>query len=376
MALTPDRLSDLIGGIYDCVLDPTRWESVLEDIRVALGFDNAALAVHAMLPAPLRLSYIVGWRGPDLDYCAKEYGADVLELVGGPKGIAVHPIGEPFPPMDPAALARNRYFREVVEPLGLIDGNAIIVARDAGLFAMLNVGQHKSDGPIRESQFDGLRLLAPHLSRAATISRLLEMKAVEAQTFAAVVEALSAAVLLVDQDLGLVHANDPAHRLLAACDPVSLQNGKLHLALRASQSALEAAVAQAARNETELGSRSTAIPARRSDGEPMVVHILPLKHGEVRPNLSQRATAALFVVPAAAPPQMPRDALVLLYDLTPAEARVTELICEGLTVTEIGDRLGIAETTVKTHLKRIFDKTGCRRQVELVRLVSSLTLAI
>lgn len=44
--------------------------------------------------------------------------------------------------------------------------------------------------------------------------------------------------------------------------------------------------------------------------------------------------------------------------LTPAEWRVLELVREGLPNAEIANRLGIAVTTVKTHVTRILAKTG------------------
>jgi DNA-binding CsgD family transcriptional regulator len=35
--------------------------------------------------------------------------------------------------------------------------------------------------------------------------------------------------------------------------------------------------------------------------------------------------------------------------------------------------LGIAESTVKTHLHRVFDKTGARRQADLVKLTAGFS---
>jgi DNA-binding CsgD family transcriptional regulator len=37
---------------------------------------------------------------------------------------------------------------------------------------------------------------------------------------------------------------------------------------------------------------------------------------------------------------------------------------------EVADALGIGEATVKFHLKRLFAKTGARRQADLVKLVA------
>ena len=38
-AMSPQALSDLIGSIYDCSLDPSRWERTLADVAEALEYD-------------------------------------------------------------------------------------------------------------------------------------------------------------------------------------------------------------------------------------------------------------------------------------------------------------------------------------------------
>lgn len=52
--------------------------------------------------------------------------------------------------------------------------------------------------------------------------------------------------------------------------------------------------------------------------------------------------------------------------LTEREAEVLALIAEGCSNAEIGDRLFIGEATVKTHVNRIFAKTGSRDRAQAV----------
>lgn len=52
------------------------------------------------------------------------------------------------------------------------------------------------------------------------------------------------------------------------------------------------------------------------------------------------------------------------FDLTLQEMRVLELLPRGLTNHEIGDRLGIGENTVKTHLRNVMRKLGARDRVQ------------
>ena len=52
------------------------------------------------------------------------------------------------------------------------------------------------------------------------------------------------------------------------------------------------------------------------------------------------------------------------YDLTDRELQVLQMIAEGLSNKMIGNKLGIAESTVKVHVKHILNKIGLRSRVE------------
>ena len=56
--------------------------------------------------------------------------------------------------------------------------------------------------------------------------------------------------------------------------------------------------------------------------------------------------------------------------LSRREKELVVLIADGLTDTQIAERLFISVRTVRSHLDRIRDKTGCRR-AELTRLALS-----
>ena len=69
----------------------------------------------------------------------------------------------------------------------------------------------------------------------------------------------------------------------------------------------------------------------------------------------------------------PPEAIAKAFKLTPTELRVLLAIVEVGGVPEVAETLGIAETTVKTHLRQTYQKTGTNRQADLVKLVAAFS---
>ena len=113
------------------------------------------------------------------------------------------------------------------------------------------------------------------------------------------------------------------------------------------------------------------MPLTAHDGARYVAHVLPLRSvGRGDPGLSHKAVAALFVRKAEVDTQSGGEIIARTFELTPAELRVMLAIVEAGGVREAADTLGVAETTVKTHLHRVFAKTGASRQADLVKLAA------
>jgi DNA-binding NarL/FixJ family response regulator len=84
------------------------------------------------------------------------------------------------------------------------------------------------------------------------------------------------------------------------------------------------------------------------------------------PAVQQRLLNAAARGPAAEPDRASDGAA---DDLTPREADVLRLIAAGESNREIARRLFVSEATVKTHVNRIFAKTGSRDRAQAIRYV-------
>ena len=368
-------LLDIVGRIYDCVIDHRQWRPTVEKIRQTFRWHNAQLT--AISPADDRQNIIVLLGYPD-EYLPivedPSYLSDILELWGGMPRINAAPLAEPLLQSqmgDASTTAENRYYRDFAAPQGIVDALSIALAREPNMIAALAGGIHGSVGAPTEAELEGLRVIAPHLRRAVTIANLFEDMRTESAMFAAALETSRAGILLVDEKLRIIHANSMAGAMLSNGDPLREHHGRLTLREELSHGALASAVAAKA---IHLGRSGSGIPTRRRDGSAALVHVLPLNDGRVRPGIASRAAAAVFVAPSPGPINLPNEALSLLFNLTPAEVRVMELISEGHDITDAADQLGVAQSTVKTHLLRVYQKTGTRGQKDLSALARGIAV--
>jgi DNA-binding NarL/FixJ family response regulator len=86
------------------------------------------------------------------------------------------------------------------------------------------------------------------------------------------------------------------------------------------------------------------------------------------PSVTRRVIKQFTRVPRPSPPQQ-------LDELTEREREIFALIADGLSNAEIGERLYISETTVKTHITHIFQKLDLRDRVQAVVLAYRTGLA-
>jgi len=264
---------------------------------------------------------------------------------------------------------KGRFYQEWMRPQGSSDAaNVVLEMSNATCPVMMTVlsGRRMVDSGMKHR----LSLLVPHASRALLVNRATGVQLTLATALADVLDNLTAGIFLLDGFCRLVHANAAGHALLAADDVVRSVAGELVTCSAQTNRTLRETLA-GRRDATLLAADGHAMPLLSPTGERYVAHLLPLS--SLMRNESERvvdAAGALLLRKVSLDGRSCGELIARTFDLTPAELRVFQSIVEIGGVPETAAALGVAETTVKTHLHRVFAKTGVNRQADLVKLAA------
>lgn len=188
------------------------------------------------------------------------------------------------------------------------------------------------------------------------------------ETLRASFDQLSVAVLILSASRELLFANRPAKAMLETGWPIRLLDGCLQGKDRSATAALNQAFALLLSGEenTALSPYEVCIAHPSTDRPGAIAH-LRLLNGSGR----DRANIALFIVQSGAERHHGIEGLAGAYGLSKAETRTLKTLMETEGQAEAAARLGVAVSTIKSHLRKIFQKTNTDRQSHLVGLVES-----
>jgi DNA-binding CsgD family transcriptional regulator len=362
-------LTQLIGDIYDAALDSSRWNAVLAKIAEFTGGQAAGLLSKDSVsksgnvfyqsgvdPYFVRLYSETYWK---FDPVASLPDCEVEQIVSIPDLV---PYDE---------FKAGRFYREWAQPQGWADAANAVLEKSATCCAYLSILRNQASGMVDEDMRRRMRLIVAHVRRAVRTGKAIDLSQAEAATFADILDGLSPAIFLVDAEGQVVHGNAAGRSVLDKGDLLRTVHGRLTAIDTQVDQALHSAFIAAGKNDAEIGAKGSALPLKGRAGERYVAHVLPLTVGEKRKTgAASNAVVALFVRKAELEAEPSSEVIGKTYKLTPTELRVLRAIVDVGGVRQVAENLGVADTTVKTHLGRLFEKTGVSRQADLVKLVA------
>jgi PAS domain S-box-containing protein len=237
-----------------------------------------------------------------------------------------------------------------------------------------------SDGKIRwihantEIERDkggtAMRLVGVHTD----ITDRVNVGLVERTRLTAALDMLRCAVMLADAHGRILYMNRSAEKILNEGSSIRVWDNTVRAVRPAAGHELSAALKLAGRTDLVETSGWT-IKLSNNDTLPIIAHVLPLTTQELNNELGPHPTAAIFIS-ASEDILNNAELIASMFELTPAELRLLSCLLAGRDRSEASAELRITAATVKTQLSAIFQKTGVRRQSELIRLASRLVIPV
>jgi DNA-binding CsgD family transcriptional regulator len=343
-----------IEDIYDAAFDRTRFPALLE--RLTKAFNARASFIgwsDAGRDAGFQAQY--GNEPAWLQSYVETYGAhDILRphLHAMPEGVP----GSVWPFLQKPEIRESIFYREFIAPQGLIDTLAVNLIKRPNIVAHFALHRHAPSEPFSEEDTARLSKLVPHLRRAIYVQSHLVRAADLASSERSFAGGANSALLLLASDGVLLEADIEIAQLLRLRIGERLGEGPLRLSV-------DAAIRSGEPVAIELQLADEAQPTR------LLLEARPLdinRFGDL--TAGPGASHAVHVTRVDQSRNIAYEAMGSLYGLTATEVRVLRDAVETGDLTAIGDRLGMARATARTHLHRTYEKTGTRSFAGLANL--------
>jgi DNA-binding CsgD family transcriptional regulator len=362
-----DNLSDLVGSAYDAAFDPGSWPIVLNRLADLLTASSGA-AIVSYNAQTRRRGLLYPRSSPEYIRSFLEYWCPRCPILHYGKNYPIARVMQPEMFLSREEYCSTEIFNEWFKPqhAEAMIGSKLLIEGPVSMFLALM--RPFSSGDFEETEIQLFDALIPHLQRAVQLQLRLAGLEGPGEGSATILNRLPQGVLLVDAQSRVLFANSAAETLLRA--HAGLLSGQDGLRAESADETrrLRKTVSDCADPSDEIGGTGRRLRISREDRAPLIVLVIPQRSrlgwvDVVRPR------AALFITDPEQTTAAHGRNLREDFGLTPAETALALEILKSDGLKAAAKRLGISPATAHTQLAHVFDKTGTRRQAELVRLI-------
>ena len=374
---------ELIDRIYRTVTGETDWADVCNAISEALpfsgvimhGFDTSVNYVFMAHSGTWETSYIDSYQ---------EYFHTLSPWVDGH---VQRPAGSVYCATDlEPDLAKNHpeFYYDWARPAGRGAGAAVKLFESAAAYGVITLDYELQRSQLYDSGSRRLlETLSPHLCRAIDLKRRLLRTGHADKSFTDLARGHPTPVFIVDSQCRIDWMNVSAQAALAQSRGIT-QNARGQLRFTESRDNMQlkelvAGATQPCAVHSLAAPATIPVTLTTELQQPNFVSVTPFT-GNVSASdqlvnrlLGQKRKALITIIYTSDRHLPAVECVQSSLGITQAEARTVLALANNLSVRAISAQYDISEHTVRTQLKSVFSKTGCRRQSELVQLITTLT---
>jgi len=360
----------LVDCIYDAVASPAAWGSTLTKVSDALSSASSVLCGISFPQQRVTWSHLGRYDPASArTFCDHHFHNPLMTVV------PYRPVGDivfPDEVLPADRLRRSAFWGEVLQPYDIAHLAVIPLSRQHDGLSAFNVFRSPVQGPFTSHDRSAFERLTPHLRRAMQLQLRVEGYQQLVEGALSVLDHLSVGILLLTNSGTVAFANRKARQMHAEGGPILLQGGSVAVRSVGRSARLRYLISDAL-----CGGAGGALPLDEVGGRASAVAVVaPLRGRAVHAvrDEGMPTVGAVVLVSAGNVPDVAPMILAQLYGLTRAEIRVALHVARGESVATIAGALGLSVNTVKTHIRRIFDKAGVTRQAEFCRALARFQL--
>lgn len=366
--------NDLIDLTYEAATDPGLWAPVMERLADLIDADGACLSqfdlvtgegrgiiarVDPAMPAVYRRDFAdknILNNVPNLDDYLRRWSPTVI-------------TDEDWIPKE--ELVRSDYYNGFLKPQDIHSVLMIRLTLKQRKMNAINIHRGLAAEQFCRRDLDVIARVQPHLIRAIKLSEAIADRESLFADAGARFDASANALYLVDGDGRLLRASRSGESLLTAGDGLAVRAGCLTAVGPTESRRLDALIRTAASPDPDLRRGGSMTLAQVEDGLPPAVIVTPLlpQRGLL---LDTTVRVLVYIMNMEGEIAFPAALMTDLFGLTSAEVRVASLLFGGISPKGVAEQLKVSTHTVHVHVAHLFQKTGVRRQSELVRLMMRL----
>lgn len=366
----PDEINALIDSFYDAATDTARWPEALARATALFGAQGAEIG-HIDVRNN-NLSFVVSHGYSYTPERIKRY----QELMPEDPRLALF-VSNPFRPMhcrmavSDEELRATRVYQEVLAPDGIEYSLGANLAEEDETSSFFIALRGPGMAPFGEAECSLLEQFVPHLRRALRIYRRFALLDLDRIAALEGLDQVSVGVVVIREDGTVVCTNRSAEDLLRDGNSLTLHDGRLQVRTAADDEQIRKALSLAANPAMTEAARPLRLSGPGTTDMHLVVKRMLGRHQPYSLAMPQHDLIALVFETNTQQHLKRWEHLQHAFGLTASEAKLVELLANGLSLAEAARQLDLKIGSARQYLKRAFLKIGVNRQSDLVRKVLS-----
>ncbi|QYE37278.1 helix-turn-helix transcriptional regulator (plasmid) [Polymorphobacter sp. PAMC 29334] len=362
-----ESLNWLIGEIYECALDPSRWDATLEQIRLAIcptDWRTVLLMLERRNPPSAKFIAMTNV-GPGIEAIYSTVFAynNPWSQRGWPAPNGTLVDTDEF--MSREELRATSLYKNFLAALNFDRTLCLMLdRRDGERLGLMLLGPGDRDLTLLRR---GLRVLGPHIQRAVRISHRIASAEVAASAARAAANRSRYAIVTLDKYFHILSVNNRAAHY-EATGLITTAGGKLAFVDPISQQKLTNLSLTASRDDLAF----QAVDRVGRERPVLVALVTPKTFPAIGGAFADAAIIITIGSGVGEAPSLGIDRLAQWFGLTPTEARVVGALVDGQTPQDYAARNTVSVNAVRFHLKHIFRKTDTTSQAQLVARIAQM----